>query len=55
MGKHSGNTDEDLRQKADQFDASHANPVQYAQDNFGASTNPDDINDARRGMGYDHR
>lgn len=25
-----------LQAKADQFDASHANPRQYAQDNFGA-------------------
>lgn len=61
MGKHKGDTDsggfEGLtpQEKADEFDASHSDPVGYAQENFGASTDPDEINDARRGQGYGHK
>jgi hypothetical protein len=42
-------------QKAAEADSSHADPVAYATRNFGASTNPDVIDDARRGFGFDHR
>lgn len=39
-------------QKAAEMDASSADPVRYAQRNFSASSDPDVINDARRGLGF---
>lgn len=40
-------------QRAAEMDASHADPVGYATRNFGASTNPEEIDDARRSFGFD--
>lgn len=39
--------------KAAEMDASHADPVGYATRNFGASTDPEEIDDARRSFGFD--
>lgn len=39
-------------QKAAEMDASAADPVRYAQRNFSASSDPEDIDDARRALGF---
>lgn len=68
MGKHQGKPAEERRsmtdigipfsgltpeQKAAEMAASHRDPVGYATRNFGASTDPEAIDDARRSFGFD--